>query len=179
MGPGLARKRRTAKRTRPEYREFNEYEGDEEFKGDEEYEEFKEERKTLGRPQTGMRCEAARTFQDLLVWQRSHALALAIYQLTTSFPRQELFGLTSQTRRAAVSIAANIAEGFKRKGRADKVRFLNIAQASLEECRYYLILTHDLRYADTDSAMSLLQEVSRFLEAYVHRIASSLNSSNS
>ena len=68
---------------------------------------------------------------------------------------------------------ANIAEGFKRRGRADKVRFLNIAQSSLEECRYYLILAADLSYAETDSAMALLEESSRCLEAYVKRILTS------
>jgi len=115
----------------------------------------------------------------LLVWQRAHALTLAAYQLTASFPKHETFGLTSQLRRAAVSIAANIAEGFKRRGKSDKLRFLNISQASLEECRYYLILAADLGYAATNPSMALLEEVSRFLEAYARRIASSLNSSNS
>jgi len=115
--------------------------------------------------------EPAKTFRDLVVWQRSHQFVLAVYQL--SFPKHELFGLTSQLRRAAVSVAANIAEGFKRRGRGDKGRFLNIAQASLEECRYYLILTEDLHYADTASAIALLEETSRCLQGYVQRILNS------
>jgi four helix bundle protein len=88
----------------------------------------------------------AQSFKDLNVWKKSHQWVLHVYKLTKSFPREELFGLTSQLRRAAVSAPANIVEGFKRRGRPDKVRFLNIAQSSLEECRYYLILAEDLRY---------------------------------
>ena len=117
--------------------------------------------------------EPARTFRDLVTWQRAHQFALSVYHLTAGFPKHELFGLTSQLRRAAVSIAANIAEGFKRRGRADKARFLNIAQASLEECRYYLILSQDLKYGETAGAMALLEESSRSLEAYVKRILNS------
>jgi len=74
-------------------------------------------------------------------------------------------------RRAAVSVSANIAEGFKRRGRGDKTRFLNIAQGSLEECRYFLILTQDLRYGDTQPAMALLEDISRLLGAYIHRLS--------
>ena len=81
----------------------------------------------------------AKTFEDLIVWQKAHQFVLEIYKLTSDFPGYELYGLTSQMRRAAVSIAANIAEGFGKRGKADKVRFLNIAQGSLEESRYYLI----------------------------------------
>ncbi len=99
-----------------------------------------------------------------------------MYQLTSTFPKQEIFGLTSQMRRAAVSIPANIAEGFKRRGKADKARFLNIAQSSLEECRYYLILTEDLTYGNTAEAQSILEETSRFLEQYARRITDSSNS---
>ena len=83
---------------------------------------------------------AARTFEDLVVWQKAHQFALAAYRLTRAFPRSEVYGLTSQFRRAAVSIAANVAEGFRKRGNADKLRFLNIAQGSLEESRYYLNL---------------------------------------
>ena len=93
--------------------------------------------------------------------------------MTAGFPKHELCGLTGQLRRAAVSVAANIAEGFKRRGRGDKVRFLNIAQSSLEECRYYLILTEDLQYGETSAPMVLLEEASRCLEAYIHRILDS------
>jgi four helix bundle protein len=120
-----------------------------------------------------MEREPAKTFRDLIIWQRAHQLVLCVYRMTAGFPKHELFGLTSQLRRAAVSIAANIAEGFKRRGRGDKARFLNIAQSSLEECRYYLILAVDLRYAETESAMALLEETSRCLEAYVKRILNS------
>src|SRR6476619_1490565 len=104
-----------------------------------------------------MQRQAARKFSDLLVWQRSQ-FVLAVYKLTEQFPANEIYGLTSQLRRAAVSIPANVAEGFKRRGRLDKRRFLNISQASAEECRYYLILTQDLNYADTARSMSLLEE---------------------
>jgi four helix bundle protein len=112
----------------------------------------------------------AKTFKDLLAWQRAHEFTLAVYQLTVTFPKCEAFGLTSQIRRAAVSVPSNIAEGFKRRGHGDKVRFLNIAQASLEECRYYLILANDLRYAEIDCANALLEETSKCLQAYVNRI---------
>jgi four helix bundle protein len=108
----------------------------------------------------------SQSFTDLIVWQKSHAFVLAVYTLTAQFPKEELFGLTSQLRRAAVSIPANIAEGFKKKGKQDKLRFYNIAQGSLEECRYYLILTQDLKYSDTSKEMSLLEEVSKLLNAY-------------
>ncbi len=81
--------------------------------------------------------------------------------------------MTSQARRAAISIAANIAEGFKKKGRPDKARYLNIAQGSLEECRYYLILAKDLQYGDTSCLMSQLEEVSKLLESYISSILDS------
>ena len=108
----------------------------------------------------------ARTFQDLLVWQRAHEFVLASYRYSAAFPRAEIYGLSAQLRRAAVSIPANIAEGFRRRGDPDKVRFMNIAQGSLEECRYYLILSRDLNYGPSEEVMSLLEEVSRMLDAY-------------
>ena len=109
---------------------------------------------------------AAKTFEEGEVWKKAYAWVLAVYRFTERFPRHELFGLTSQLRRAAVSISANFAEGFKKKHRADKARFYNIAQGSLEECRYYMILARDLGYGDTQSLLSSLEEVSRMLEAY-------------
>jgi four helix bundle protein len=95
---------------------------------------------------------------------------LDIYKMTEEFPNCELFGLTSQMRRAAVSIPANIAEGFKKRGPRDKVRVLNIGQGSLEESLYYLILSNDLRYADTVGLRPRLEEVSKMLEAYIQAI---------
>jgi len=111
-----------------------------------------------------------KTFEDLVVWQKSHKFVLGTYKLTRVFPHEELFGLTSQIRRAAVSVPANITEGFKRKGRADKSRFLNISQASLEEVRYYLLLTNDLGYADTKHLMIALDEVTRILNSYMKSV---------
>jgi four helix bundle protein len=81
----------------------------------------------------------AKSFQDLVVWQKTHQLVLGVYQFSASFPEREKYGLTSQLRRSAVSIPANIAEGFKKRTRPDKARFFNVAQGSLEETRYYLI----------------------------------------
>ena len=113
----------------------------------------------------------AKTFKDLTVWQKSHEFVLKTYKLTRDFPSYELFGLTSQIRRSSVSIPANIVEGFKRKGKADKLRFFNISQASLEETRYYLILSNDLEYAKTDKLQENLDEVSRMLDGYVRSFA--------
>ena len=111
--------------------------------------------------------EKAKRFQDLKVWQKSHQVVLEVYKLRRAFPDYELFGLTSQMRRAAVSIPANIAEGFKRKGKADKVRFFNIAQGSLEETRYYLILARDLGYAETEYLQKAADEIGRLLDGYM------------
>ena len=117
-----------------------------------------------------MKRERARTFQDLIVWQKAHQFVLSMYQSTENFPKKEIYGLTSQLRRAVVSIPANIAEGFRKTGKPDKYRFINIAQGSLEECRYYLILTKDLGYVDTSELMPQLEEVSKLLEAYSRSI---------
>jgi four helix bundle protein len=112
----------------------------------------------------------ARTFGDLTVWQRAHAMVLGVYRYTATFPKHEIYGLTSQFRRAAVSVPANIAEGFKRRGKSDKLRFMNIAQGSLEESRYFLILSKDLSYGDYGPLMPQLEEVSRLLDAYMRGI---------
>lgn len=116
---------------------------------------------------------AAETFQDLIVWRKAHRLVIDVYRYTSKLPSRETYGLASQMRRAAISIPANIAEGFRRRGKNDKARFLNIAEGSLEESRYYLILATDLNYGKTATLMDLLEEVSRLLHAYVSAILSS------
>lgn len=119
-----------------------------------------------------MAKEAAKRFTDLIVWQKAHQFVLNIYRLSANFPKSEIYGLTSQFRRAAISIPANIAEGFKKRGSADKVRFMNIAQGSLEECRYYLFLVKELEYADTKELLCQIDEVGRLLAAYSKAIKS-------
>jgi four helix bundle protein len=115
----------------------------------------------------------ARTFEDLIVWQKSHALVLGVYRASAEFPRHELYGLTAQLRRAIVSVPANIAEGFRKRSRADKARFLNIAQGSLEESRYYLILAQDLGYIEAEALRTQLSEVSRLLDCYTRTVLES------
>ena len=120
-----------------------------------------------------MKRQPAKVFQDLIVWQKAHQFVLSVYKLSDNFPNREIYGLISQIRRAAISIAANIVEGFKKKTKPDKVKYMNIAQGSLEECRYYLILANDLGYADTSILMSQLEEVSKLLDAYSKSILKS------
>ena len=117
-----------------------------------------------------MEREPAKSFEDLIVWQKAHQFVLMVYKYTSEFPNSEICGLTSQFRRAAVSVAANISEGFKKKGNADKVRFLNISQGSLEECRYYLILSKDLGYGNNEELNQQLIEVSKLLQSYMSSI---------
>jgi len=113
----------------------------------------------------------SKTFEDVDLWKKAHAWVLSIYRFTETFPKHELFGLSSQLRRAAVSVPGNFAEGFKKAGRADKVRFYNIAQGSLEECRYYLILARDLKYGDPAQLMASADEISRMLASYARSTA--------
>jgi four helix bundle protein len=120
---------------------------------------------------------AAKTFRDLVVWQKAHQFVLVIYELTSRFPKSETYGLRLQMRKAAVSIPANIAEGFRRRGKADKVRFLNTAESSLEESRYYLILSEDLGYGETGEILNSLEEVSRLLHSYSQAILDSSSGS--
>jgi four helix bundle protein len=112
----------------------------------------------------------AKVFEDLGVWQKSHRFVLDVYRLTQSFPNYERFGLVSQIRRSAVSVPANIAEGFKKRGLPDKLRYFNISQGSLEETRYYLILANDLGYADTKNLKENLDEISRMIDGYMQSI---------
>lgn len=109
------------------------------------------------------------SFENLQVWRKAHQFAVQTYIITRSFPDDERFGLSSQFRRAAVSVAANIAEGYKRIGKQEKLRFLNIAQGSLEECKYYIILSRDLEYISENSfnALRVLSdETGKLLVAY-------------
>jgi four helix bundle protein len=89
-------------------------------------------------------------FRKLIVWQKAHQLVLLIYKLTEKFPKAEIYALTSQLQRAAVSVAANIAEGYGYGRDGQTGRFLEIARGSLSEVEYYLILCQDLRYISTD-----------------------------
>ena len=127
-------------------------------------------------------------FKDIIAWQLAHKFVLSVYQATKNFPEHERFGLCSQFQRAAVSIPANIAEGYKKLSRAEKLRFLNIAQGSLEECRYYIILSHDLNYIKEDTASSLEQQIEKtswYLNSYCkgirdnHAFKENLSSDNS
>lgn len=115
----------------------------------------------------------ARRFQDLIVWQKAHQFVLGVYRFTQRFPTEERFGLSSQLRRAAVSIAANIAEGFPKRGASDKARFFNIAQGSLEESHYYLLLATDLGYGNSGELLAQYDEVGRLLQAYASRVLAS------
>ena len=110
----------------------------------------------------------AKTFQDLEVWKSSHAFVLGVYSLTATFPADERFGMVSQFRRAAVSIPANIAEGFRKYTPADKARFFTTAEGSLEECRYYCILARDLEYGDTLKLQKALDVIAAQLATYLH-----------
>jgi four helix bundle protein len=118
----------------------------------------------------------AKSFQDLLVWRKAHELVLAVYTLTAAFPKSETYGLSLQIRRSTVSVPANIAEGFRRRSRPEKARFLNMAESSLEETRYFLILARDLGYGDTTQLITALEEVSRLLNAYTTAILTSSSS---
>lgn len=109
----------------------------------------------------------SRTFQDLIVWRKAHEFVLAVYRESARFPKTETFGLTSQLRRAAVSVPANIAEGFVKRGKPDNARLMNIAQGSLEEARYYVILAKDLGYGDNALLLAHIEEISRLLERYI------------
>jgi four helix bundle protein len=113
--------------------------------------------------------QMTQSFKEIVAWQKAHAFVVMVYRTCASFPAYEQYGLRSQFQRAAVSIAANIAEGYRKDGLADKLRFLNISQGSLEECRYYILLSYDLSYIDVNVYNNMnqsIEEVSRLLNAY-------------
>ena len=120
---------------------------------------------------------ATKSYKELIVWQKAHSFVLTVYSLSEKFPKSELYGLTSQFRRAAVSIAANIAEGYVKKSPTDKIRFFNISQGSLEECSYYIVLSKDLNYITEEQSISLeklLGETERLLNTYITKIQSTI-----
>jgi four helix bundle protein len=117
----------------------------------------------------------SRKFEDVVAWQRAHQFVLDVYSYTAKFPIEEQSGLTSQFRKAAISIAANIAEGFKKNKNEDKLRFYNTSQGSLEECRYYLILAQDLNYGDSNNLSIQLAEVNKILGSYINSIEKNID----
>jgi len=111
-----------------------------------------------------------KNFQDLKVWQKAHQLTLDIYKITENFPKHEIYGLVSQIRRAVVSIVSNIVEGFRRRFLKDSLHFYNIANSSLEEVRYQLLLARDLKYINDQeyqNISNLAEEVSKMLNAWI------------
>lgn len=118
--------------------------------------------------------EKTKTFKELIVWQKSHKLVLEIYKVTRSYPKEEVYSLTNQIRRASVSIAANIAEGYKKKTKASKLNFLNISEGSLEEVKYYIILSRDLEFIsekEFNQLESITEEVGRLISGYSSAIS--------
>jgi four helix bundle protein len=113
-------------------------------------------------------------FKDLIVWQKAHQLVLSVYALTRSFPKEERFCLSLQYRRAAVSVTANVVEGYRKRTKPEKIRLLNIAQGSLEECKYYALLSGDLGYGDMVAISASSEETSKLLNAYIKAIESSI-----
>jgi four helix bundle protein len=115
----------------------------------------------------------SQSFEDVIAWKKAHAFVLSVYKITKGFPDDEKFGLTAQFRRAAVSIEANIAEGYRKIGKQDKLRFFNISQGSLSECKDYIILARDLEYINMEQYQELWQsseEASRLLISYCNGI---------
>jgi len=121
-----------------------------------------------------------RSYRELMVWQKSYALALAVYQATRAFPRSELFGLTSQLRRASVSVPANIAEGYCRRSRPDYLRFLSISQGSIGEIDTLLSLARDLSYLDAATGQQLagvVDEIGKMLTRLTQNLRASRSGS--
>ncbi len=114
-----------------------------------------------------------KNFRDIKAWQKSHELTLAVYRATQNFPKDELYGLTSQLRRASSSIPANIAEGCGRGGDAELRQFLQIAMGSASELEYHLLLVHDLHYLETLKYQALddqVTEVKRMLASFIQKL---------
>jgi four helix bundle protein len=113
-----------------------------------------------------MSKEPAKSFQDLVVWQKAHQFVLSTYHFTAQFPEHEREGLAALLRRSAIAIGANIAEGFARKSKSDKARYLSAAQSAVDECQYYLLLAKDLGYGQNEPLCGQLNEVRKLLGDY-------------
>jgi four helix bundle protein len=116
-------------------------------------------------------------FHNLKVWERAHSLTLALYKVTRSFPKDELYGLISQIRRASSSIPTNIAEGCGRDSQPEMIHFFQIAMGSSSELEYLIILAHDLRYFEDGAYHELsseLVEIRRMLNTYIQKLKSTL-----
>jgi four helix bundle protein len=117
--------------------------------------------------------EEIENFRKLKVWEKAHGLVINVYKNTENFPKSEMYGLVSQMRRAAVSIVANIVEGTKRKTSKDRKHFLVMSDTSLEELKYYFILSYQLQYIDVSKAQKLTEqsrEVGRMLNGFTKSI---------
>lgn len=117
------------------------------------------------------------SFKDLIVWQKAHQLVIAIYTATQKFPKEEVFSLTNQVRRATVSIAANICEGYKKKTIPNQLNYINIAEGSLEEVKYYIILSKDLQYINEKECEQLTnsaEEVGKLINGYEKAVSKRL-----
>jgi len=118
-----------------------------------------------------------KSFRELQVWQKAHALVLAIYTASSKFPREEQFGIIQQIRRAAYSIPANIAEGCDRKHTKEFIQFLNVAKGSLSELEYFLLLSKDLGYIQQEIYLELLdscKEVGKMLNGLINSLNTKL-----
>jgi four helix bundle protein len=111
----------------------------------------------------------AKNFEDHVVWQKAHTLVLAVCRLIPNLPKSETYGLVDQLKRSAISVPANIAEGFKKRSQLEKLRYYNIAQGSLEECRYYLLLIKDLGLGDSPDLQELVHEVKMLLGSCIQK----------
>jgi four helix bundle protein len=121
----------------------------------------------------GGRSGEIRSYKDLVVWQRAFALGAEIYRLTAGFPNEEKFGLTSQLRRACLSIASNIAEGYGRGSRAEYLRFLRIARGSLYEVETQMLFAVELKFIvreQFDSIAEMINETARVLSGLIRRL---------
>ncbi len=115
--------------------------------------------------------EKPKDFGKLEVWKKSYMLTLEVYKVTREFPDEERFGLVQQMRRAAISVPANITEGFRKRGKRDKKNFYNISQASLDELMYYIILSKDLGYIDkVNDLTERVEEIARMLSGLIKSV---------